>query len=108
MEWWTSWCRISWRVRLCSLLDSAFICETFICEIEAAVSWNQVSRKEKKKKMQENQNQYKCRQCGQVLNSQEALRDHEKTHQGQAQQGGRSQQQSGGQARTAGGGQTPA
>ena len=56
--------------------------------------------------MQENQSQYKCKQCGQLLNSPEALRDHEKTHQGQAQQGGRGQQQGSGQARTAGGSQT--
>jgi hypothetical protein len=42
--------------------------------------------------------QIKCKQCGKVVNSQEELREHEKTHQVQAKQPG-------GQARGAGGGQ---
>jgi hypothetical protein len=49
--------------------------------------------------------QYKCKQCGQVLNSAEALREHEKTHAGQGQQPS-GQQGEGGQTRGAGGGQS--
>jgi C2H2-type zinc finger len=42
--------------------------------------------------------QIKCKQCGKVVNSQQELREHEKTHQAQGQQPG-------GQARGAGGGE---
>jgi hypothetical protein len=31
--------------------------------------------------------QYKCRDCGKVLNSDSDLREHEKAHKGQSQQG---------------------
>jgi hypothetical protein len=55
--------------------------------------------------MQENQN--KCKQCGQVLSSPEALREHEKTHQGQQTSGQQQREgQQGGQTRGAGGGQS--
>ena len=51
-------------------------------------------------------NQNKCKQCGAVMNSPEALREHEKTHKGQQSGGGQQQQggQGGGQVRGAGGG----
>jgi len=32
--------------------------------------------------------QYKCKECGKMLSSENELREHEKTHKGQSQQGG--------------------
>jgi hypothetical protein len=39
--------------------------------------------------------QYKCKECGKMLSSENELREHEKTHKGQSQQGA---QGAGGQA----------
>jgi uncharacterized C2H2 Zn-finger protein len=54
---------------------------------------------------QQQQQNFRCPQCGKVLNSQEEFREHEKQHKGQSFQAG-SAGQTGGQTRGAGGGQS--
>jgi len=46
---------------------------------------------------QQGTQQIRCKECGKILSSVNELREHEKTHKGQTQQGGqRSSQQAGG------------